>query len=248
MNSPPVIIQATGVSAAAGSACRLDIAIKPGSVTCIVGPEPRLKSQWLKIIAGLEDFYAGRLLLQGKESTTMDRRTWQRSRQKIGYIGADTTLLSAQNIIDNIVTPALYHKLGSQHQLEEKAMELLDQAGYTELESLHMLPSSVESDKRYIAMLVRVLLLQPAALCIDKLFSKIGVMAKNHLYNLLREQITNNRLGVVLNTRNLDFAARYSNTLLFVSSTAVLKFTTFDDFRYSDDPQIKKFLKNYYSN
>ncbi|MCW9012815.1 MAG: ATP-binding cassette domain-containing protein [Gammaproteobacteria bacterium] len=244
-----ILIQAKGIRQCNENIySQFDIAIMPGTMTSIIGPESADKSIWLKILAGLEDFEGGELELMGKNINSIGRQGWLDSRKKIAYVGTSTALLSVLNIMDNIVTPALYHKQGSTSQLEERALGLLSQIGYTDFQSLQQLPAYVDAEKRYQALLVRAMMLEPKVIFIDNLFSRIGVQAKQMVRTFLENQMQKNNLAVVLNTRNIEFACRYSDTIVFVSPSNMLVFNNENELQQSPDPDVSDFLKNYYMN
>ncbi|MBU0484526.1 MAG: ATP-binding cassette domain-containing protein [Proteobacteria bacterium] len=243
LSSP--LIRAVELQKGLNDEARLTISVEPGTITCVIGPDSEGISCWLRIMAGLEFFVDGRLELLGRDWREMDRESWQQSRQKIGYISADSALHSVQNIMDNIITPAYYHKLGTWEHLKEKAQGLLKQAGYTDQASLSLLPAYVAPEKRYLAMLVRALMLEPQVLFFDNLFGKIGVMAKNDVYKLLMERVRQSGMSIVFNTRNLDFVSQYADALLFVCCSKVLKFDDFQQFQNSDDSAVTEYKKQY---
>lgn len=245
MNLSSPLIRAAGLQKERTDKARLTFSVRPKTITCVVGPDSEEISTWMRIMAGLEAFTGGELELLSRMCQEMDRESWQESRKQICFISADGALLSFQNIMDNILTPASYHKLGTHEQLREKALGLLERAGYIDLRSLSLLPAHVASEKRYLAMLVRALMLEPRVLFFDNIFAKIGVMAKNNVYRLLEESVREAGMAVIINTRNLDFVARYADALLFVSRTQVLEFDNFQQFQAAEDPAVAEYMKKY---
>ena len=140
--------------------------------------------------------------------------------------------------MENIVTPALYHKLDKRSQLERKALGLLAQLGYTDFQSLQLLPAYVESESRYKALLVRVMMLDPRVVFIDNLFSNLSVGSKQVVREFIETQINKNHLAVVLNTRNIEFACRYSDTIVFITESNVFLFHSENELKQSLDPDV----------
>lgn len=222
----------------------LNINMKERSMISVLGNGHTGKSLWLKTIAGLHTPLSGDVLLNGRNVSHMDKRSWTESRKRFAYIQVDTALLSAANAIQNIMLPALYHKLGNPSAIREKALKLME-----ELEvncDINLLPAYLRKDQRFKIAIARALILDPDALILDSPFSLLDNIGRDALKQFLLNRIKEHNTLVIIKTHDIEFALDHSDQIVFISESMLQTFNGKEELEACNDPEIQNYLNKAY--
>jgi putative ABC transport system ATP-binding protein len=84
----------------------VDLSVRAGELVAIMGPSGSGKSTLLTIAGTLEDPTAGRVSVEGQDTTTMSRNDRARLRRRsIGYVFQDFNLLAGLSAAENVALP-----------------------------------------------------------------------------------------------------------------------------------------------
>lgn len=149
----------------------LSLSLPPKTITAVIGDTAEEVSAWLAALAGITDPCAGRVSVLGQDLAHLDKPAWQLMRTKIAYLGKQTRLMSVLSVLDNMVLPALYHKLDSQGALIAKAERLFSEIEFSDMSVMHRLPANIDRHVYGWALIARAFLLNPKVLILDDFFS-----------------------------------------------------------------------------
>lgn len=107
----------------------LNLEINDTSIISMIGPQSSSKSIWLKTLTGFNAMAQGELTILQHDIRKINRQQWLNLQKDISYVGEDSALLSALTLMENILLPALYHKMGEREDLINRAYSLLNQLG-----------------------------------------------------------------------------------------------------------------------
>lgn len=193
----------------------LSFELNTGEVVSIIGTDQSSKSRWLKTLCGLQPQQSGILHINGIDTLHLSSEEWTLIRRKVSYIHADTALLSAANGLENMMIPALYHRLDRQNNkqsLEEKALEILKEID-PEL-NLTDLPAYIPKEQHFKIAVARALLLEPNVMVLDDAFSRLSNESKRQFQVFLDNRIQQG-LSLLITTDDISYALAYSDKLLF---------------------------------
>ncbi len=161
----------------------VNLTLRHGSFTSVIGSSGCGKSTLLKIMAGLIPPTKGRVILQDKPVTG--------PRRDIGMMFQQATLFPWKTAVENIVLPIEIRDGKAAAKLaKEKAHDLLDIVGLKGFENVY--PNELSGGMAQRASICRMLITEPAVLLLDEPFSALDELSRDmmnmELQRICREQ------------------------------------------------------------
>lgn len=161
----------------------VNLTLRHGSFTSVIGSSGCGKSTLLKIMAGLIPPTKGRVMLQDKPVTG--------PRRDIGMMFQQATLFPWKTAVENIVLPIeIRDGKAAAKQARAKAHDLLDIVGLKGFENVY--PNELSGGMAQRASICRMLITEPAVLLLDEPFSALDELSRDmmnmELQRICREQ------------------------------------------------------------
>ena len=227
-------------SAASYSTDRLDLAIDRDSLVCVVGPDSSGRRHYLRTLAGIDVPARGSVRVLDQQLPGITRDEWRRLKARVAYIGADTALFANMDGLQNVMFPALYHRLDAPGTLEARAREIMEELSVADY--AHVFPAHMGGIQRAKLVVARALNTMPKILFLDNPFRTLDVLAAEGLTAYLLQLRDSRSLAQVWSTDNLAFAERHGDLLLFVSRGRTRVFSSTTDLQQSTITEVKWFL------
>ena len=217
MNNPP-LLQATALCKSHQSGHDLitvlrevDLTVRPGEMTAIVGASGSGKTTLLQILGTLDAPDAGNLFFRGDELTGASEQTLARHRNRhIGFIFQFHHLLPEFSALENVMMPGLINGL-TRSALQPKARHLLAQVGLAE--RLDHRSGELSGGEQQRVALARALVMNPALLLADEPTGNLDSASGKRVFALLRELSASLGLAVVMVTHNMELARSMDHCL-----------------------------------
>ncbi|MGI9196351.1 MAG: ATP-binding cassette domain-containing protein [Candidatus Nanopelagicales bacterium] len=181
----------------------VDLDVRPGRVTALVGDNGAGKSTLIKGVAGIYPFDSGEVLFEGKPVSISGPK--QANDLGIEVVYQDLALCDNLDVVHNMF---LGRELKSGVTLDETAME--KRAGETlkglsvrTLKSLRQQVSSLSGGQRQTVAIARAVLWNSKLVILDEPTAALGVAQTEQVLNLVR-RLADNGLGVILISHNMN--------------------------------------------
>ena len=194
--SGDVTIALTGVN--------LDIA--DGEFIALVGPSGCGKTTLLKILAGLEGGFEGRVCLNGINIT--------KPSPDVGVVFQEPTLLAWRTILENILLPVELLHLDKQKYLD-RAMDLMEMIGLKGFEKKY--PRELSGGMRQRAGICRALIRDPSVLLMDEPFGALDAMTREFLNAELQKIWLKRKKTIVFVTHSIPEAVFLADRVVVMS-------------------------------
>lgn len=167
----------------------VNLHIDKGEFVSVMGPSGCGKSTLLNIVGLLDDPTSGTVSIDGINVTGLnDTQLASFRNSKIGFVFQSFHLIDTLNVIDNVMLPLLYRKMGESERYK-RAGEVLDRVGLSH--RMRHRPSQLSGGQCQRVAIARAIVGNPEIILADEptgnLDSKIGAEVMNLLHTLNRE-------------------------------------------------------------
>ena len=181
----------------------VDLDVRPGHVTALVGDNGAGKSTLIKGIAGIHAFDAGEYTFDGKPVQVHGPRDANALGIEVVY--QDLALCDNLDVVHNMF---LGRELGRGGLLDEDTMEkragdTLRSLSVRTLRSLRQQVSSLSGGQRQTVAIARAVLWNSKLVILDEPTAALGVAQTEQVLNLVR-RLADNGLAVILITHNMN--------------------------------------------
>ncbi|WP_353683666.1 ATP-binding cassette domain-containing protein [Thermodesulfovibrio sp. 3907-1M] len=137
----------------------MNFEIKKGSKTVFIFEKEEQGSEFLKLITGIKNPEKGEIIFMGKNLKETTRDDLFELRRKTGIVFKTGGLISNLKAWENLILPAVYHKVDDEEKIIKRGMELLKKLEFKK-EPMSAIAELTNFEKRIIAI-ARAVLMNP---------------------------------------------------------------------------------------
>lgn len=202
----------------------LDMEVRKGELTAMIGNSGSGKSTLLNMIGGLDRPSAGKLFVAGKNLFTMtESELVSYKKETVGFVWQNNgrNMLPFLSAIENVMLP-MY--LSSTSKKREKALELLEKVGMSHKKNSRMnMLSGGEQQRVAIAI---ALANSPQLLLADEPTGSVDVGTANYIFDVFTE-LNNNGQTILIVTHDMALSKKVNRVVAIrdgkISSERILK-------------------------
>ena len=172
----------------------LSLDIPEGEIFGLIGKSGAGKSTLLRLINLLERPDTGRVIVGGRDLTTLTRSELRDTRQNIGMIFQQFNLLQNATVFDNVAFPLKIHGRHSRAEIDARVRECLALVGLSE--KIDTYPAQLSGGQKQRVAIARALAPRPQVLLCDEPTSALDSETTRSLLETLRD--INAKIGVTI--------------------------------------------------
>jgi len=189
----------------------VDIDIYQGDFTVIMGASGSGKSTLLYTLSGMDKATAGEVKYQNTNIAICNEKELAKLRHKdFGFIFQQMHLVSNLSLFENIVVSGYLNKDVKANEINNRANQLLEQMGLTELKK--RLPSQVSGGEQQRAAIARAVINQPTLLFADEPTGALNRKNTTEVLSLL-SSMNENGQSILMVTHDLKATLRATRIL-----------------------------------
>jgi len=193
---------------------RVNVAVRPGELVCLLGPNGIGKSTLLRTIAKMQPALWGTVELGGADLRSISHAELAR---RLGVVLTERVVVDALSVRQLVGLGRYPHSgwFGGLTDRDRRTVEwAIDAVGARHLADRDF--SRLSDGERQRVMIARALAQEPVLLLLDEPTAFLDVPSRVELMGLLRQLTRDARLAVVASTHDLELALRTADTIWLV--------------------------------
>ncbi len=184
---------------------KVDLHIKKGEFSGIVGSSGSGKSTLLHIIGGLDRPDDGEVIWEGQNIFKLnDRQLADFRNRKIGFVFQQFHLLPKTSVLENTLLPAMYSQCRDE-DCRQRAVKILKRLGMGN--RLNHYPNELSGGQQQRVAIARALINQPEVIFADEPTGNLDSKSGLNIVKVLKQLNNDEKITVVIVTHDLDLAA-----------------------------------------
>jgi phospholipid/cholesterol/gamma-HCH transport system ATP-binding protein len=215
--------------------------VAQGEALCILGRSGTGKSVTLKLMIGLLQADAGKVLVAGEDMSALDEDGLAKVRRHMGYMFQSAALFDSFTVNQNLAMPL--HRLDSTKSPEEirqAVQETLKEVGLEK--DGEKLPAALSGGMQKRAGLARALVLQPKILLVDEPASGLDRITASEIDELLMKVKTERHTTMVIVTHDIHGARRIADKFAVLDQGKILALGAPEELDRRNDKKLNQFI------
>lgn len=211
--------------------------VQPGEFVAIMGASGSGKSTLMNIIGCLDRPTKGKYLLDGTDTSDLDRDALADIRnRKIGFVFQGFNLLSRTSALENVELPMLYSQRHlSGHEQHRRALAALEMVGLADRADHH--PNQLSGGQQQRVAIARALVNQPSLLLADEPTGNLDSQTSIEVMGVF-QKLNDSGISIVMVTHELDIA-RYTKRNLIMRDGRIVTDVAVTD-RLSAESELRR--------
>lgn len=217
----------------------IDCHIDKGECVCVIGPSGSGKSTFLRCLNLLETPTKGDIVIDDMHLTEKDFDV-DAMRKRVGMVFQHFNLFPHLTILENVTLAPIRHKMMTEEQAKEKAMELLNRVGVGDKADNY--PAQLSGGQKQRVAIARSLALSPEVMLFDEPTSALDPEMVGEVLEVMK-QLAQEGMTMVVVTHEMGFAREVANRVLFMDGGGILEEGTPEQiFDHPQEERTKAFL------
>lgn len=217
----------------------IDCHIDKGECVCVIGPSGSGKSTFLRCLNLLETPTKGDIVIDDMHLTGKDFDV-DAMRKRVGMVFQHFNLFPHLTILENVTLAPIRHKMMTEEQAKEKAMELLNRVGVGDKADNY--PAQLSGGQKQRVAIARSLALSPEVMLFDEPTSALDPEMVGEVLEVMK-QLAQEGMTMVVVTHEMGFAREVANRVFFMDGGGILEEGTPEQiFDHPQEERTKAFL------
>lgn len=180
----------------------INLSIEKGKFTAIIGPSGSGKSTLLNCIAGLDTVSSGKVILKGKDISTLNENKLSKLRsEEFGFIFQSFNLIPVINVYENIILPISI----DDKKVDKKYIDsIIDKLGLKD--KINKFPNELSGGQQQRVAIARALSNKPKIIFADEPTGNLDSKTTEEVMNLLGSCVKDFGQTLVMITHNNEIA------------------------------------------
>ncbi len=185
----------------------INLHIKQGEFTAIVGPSGSGKSTLMHIIGLLDKPTSGMVSINGNDIATLSDDAVSKLRsQFVGFVFQQFNLINKLTVLENVLLPTMYARHALPFVPVDRAMMLLSRFGIQT--KTHSYPNKISGGEQQRVAIARAIMMSPQLILADEPTGNLDSKTGREILRLLTQLNKEDGITVIIVTHDPSVAAR----------------------------------------
>lgn len=218
----------------------LNLQVKRGQITGIMGPSGTGKTTLLKLIGGQLVPDKGSVSIDGKQVDKLSRDALFKLRARMGMLFQSGALFTDMSVLENVAFPLRAHTKHTDSKIAEIVAQKLDAVGLKGTENY--MPSELSGGMRRRVALARAIALNPELIMYDEPFAGQDPIVMGVLVRLIRQLRESLNLTTVIVSHDVEETLSIADYVYVLAEGKVQGHGTPSELKNSTHPFVQQFL------
>ena len=204
----------------------VSLAVGHGEAVGLVGGSGAGKSTLARLVVGLEQPDAGRILFEGRDVRRHSGGTDRAARERLHLVFQDPydSLPSSMRVQDMVAEPLTIHRVGTASERIERVQEALEEAALTPVDRFLLRYSQeLSGGERQRVALARAIILRPRLIVADEPTTMLDTSLRLDLLALMKRLGRQHGISYLYITHDLALARAFCDRLLILHAGKVVE-------------------------
>jgi polar amino acid transport system ATP-binding protein len=207
----------------------IDLDVRPGEVSVVIGPSGSGKSTFLRCINHLEKINAGRIWVdgdlvgyrqRGDKLHELREKEVAAQRRSIGMVFQRFNLFPHMTVLDNIMEAPCRVKRAPKAKVRELAGSLLERVGLGD--KVDAYPGQLSGGQQQRVAIARALAMQPKLMLFDEPTSALDPELVGEVLDVMKD-LARDGMTMIVVTHEIGFAREVGDSLIFMDDGVVVE-------------------------
>jgi phospholipid/cholesterol/gamma-HCH transport system ATP-binding protein len=221
---------------------RVNLEVRDGEVTTIIGKSGTGKSVLLKHMIGLLAPTEGEILFRGRPVESMSRKELDELRSQFSYCFQNNALFDSLTVFENIALPLQQTTRMSRQEIESKVRERIDQLELSEVP--HKYPSELSGGMQKRVALARALITDPKVVLFDEPTTGQDPIRKNAIFSMIVHNQKKFGFTTIMISHDIPDVFFISDRILILYDGQIIFQGPYDEIDKLEHPMVDEFVKS----
>ncbi|MBY6412538.1 amino acid ABC transporter ATP-binding protein [Rhodococcus sp. BP-252] len=207
----------------------VDLVVRPGEVTVIIGPSGSGKSTLLRTLNHLEKVDQGTVRVdgnlvgyrrKGNKLHELSNKDILKQRSQIGFVFQNFNLFPHLTVLENVIEAPISAQKRRRADVEPEALALLERVGLKE--KAHDYPRRLSGGQQQRVAIARALALRPKVILFDEPTSALDPELVGEVLEVIRG-LAREGATLVIVTHEVGFAKEIADTVVFMDGGQIVE-------------------------
>lgn len=218
----------------------IDLKIKRGKTTAVIGKSGEGKSVLLKHIIGLLKPDFGDIFFEGKNINQMTKNQIKSFRKKISYMFQGSALFDSMTVFENIALPLVEDGV-NKNKIDKEVSKRIAQLEL--LGSNNKYPSELSGGMQKRVALARALVTQPEIVLFDEPTTGLDPIRKNYVHKMIEDYQKQFNFTAVIVSHEIPDVFEFSDIIMMLDEGKIVFTGTKKEILETDNTYVKKFIE-----
>lgn len=219
----------------------INLQVREGTTTVIVGPSGEGKSVILKHMLGLLKPDSGRVRVFGEDLATVSRKKLKELRMNFGVLFQNVALFDSMTVYDNVALPLRERTRASEEEIRanvEEKLAMMDLEG-----SNDKYPAQLSGGMQKRVGLARALVLNPRIVFFDEPTTGLDVNRSNEIYRIFYKTQAQLKYTAVMVSHDVPKIFKLSDYVALLEEGTIQGCLSPEEFQLSSNPFIRSYVE-----
>jgi phospholipid/cholesterol/gamma-HCH transport system ATP-binding protein len=219
----------------------LDIEIRRGDVTAIMGPSGTGKTTLLRLITGQIHADRGTVIVDGTDVARLNRRDLYALRQRMGMLFQNGALLTDIDVFENVAFPLREHARLPECLVRTLVLTKLHAVGLRG--AAHLMPQQLSGGMSRRVALARAIVMDPDILIYDEPFAGLDPISMGVVMRLIRSLNDALDISSIVVTHDVQEISQIADVSYILSEGKVMASGSPAELREHPSPIVHQFME-----